>query len=475
MPKPKRIHARFITVCASWASLNNELDLAAGTVLKLIDRLTIAWSFVIFITNIVKFLTFQNKLKQTDSLALSAHETLDSYLHKIRSNPEQVEHYQLKHLLVLDYLPRINDFGKLYYGLVSVSIGAPLAWRIYLNLYRPHARSRASLSSLRALDTKRDLVRFFIRGPHEHQAVGKKHFDWSQSSWFVSSDKADTSRRPFGGPNFKVLSCIDLDSTRRRKEPLSRLHARRTSGQLDGRFMANLSSSSFSSEHLVQTAKTFRIPIRVFDFLQDRSKAHWLFLIKLVYFMCTWVSSVSVPILWLTVGGLATVMKNFSIPISRSGKLGLFMVLYGHLEQFYACTQAALFFIFTNIFITLFHADIVYKLQLLKRDLVDLNRRYLQVESGGASKRTLPTRKQVHTQQLKLWALFDQISQIDDFVSKYSVISMVTFVIGVSFGQSYLKVQDQKLKLATASVLLSNLLSFSYLYLLSWDIEKRVS
>jgi len=424
----------FFTVCAHLASVNSEFGLPTVPFLTIIDRITIVWSVVIFITSLLKFHTFKENPPQDLNDCMTG-EHLVSF----------------RDVLLLNYLPCVNEFGKLYYGLVSVSIGSPLAWRLYLSYYKQARHMSPNL------DAKRKLVIFFLEGSTSsskqsagihptgiiNASIHSKNFDWpllADNEVFKGSDVPSTKAEA----NCKPLA------------HLSYLHH----GQSAIRGKDKLARVGF-----------FNNPIRSLDYVTDRTETRWRYLVRHVYKVLSIIAMLSLPILCFTIEGLQMVMHNFSPSSDKVADLNRVLNLYGYMEQFYACTQGALFFVFTNIFITLFHIDLINKFRPVKRDLQWLN--MVQVTGGIDEVKSATTI--IRAQQMRLWAYFDNIAQLDSFVSKYSVISMITFIIGISFGQSFLKVEERSLKTGTAAVLISNFLSFSYLYLISWDIEQRVS
>lgn len=430
MMQPKREMNKFTTfnrsfmkLCLTWASLNAELDLPTGFLLKFFDQLTLVWSILILITSLLKFF-----IPLEVSVALISPDLNSTRL----AEPQR----ELRDLLLLNYLPRVNEFGKLYYGLVSVSVGAPLLWRIYLNYLRPRRRNSKTPNAARKL------VLFFINGPNVQiqSQVGCRH---SLAKQLLKSDDINTRLFTFD---------LDLITRSRRKTPLSTLH------------------HQLGARESKEADEVYRNPIRSHDFLADYSTKRWMFLARHVYCMILFIITVSLPIMYFTILGLDSVLDNFG---HQSGEDSL-LHLYGVCEQFYAITQAALFFVFTNIFIALFYADLMYKSAPIRLELRELDQLY-QVDMQRRLEKSYEEKVEMNLKQLRLWAYFDNIDQLDSFVNKYSIMSLLILVIGLSFGQSFLRIEIPELWMGTAAVLSSNIISFTFLYLISWRIEQRVS
>lgn len=432
-----KLNRIFLVVCAYCASLNTELGLPTRTWLVCIDRLTQGWSCVILATSLVKFIRFPREPAGRDQQS------------------------SLGDILALNYLPRINEFGKLYFGLVSISIGAALAWRLYLNSYRSKLMcSSANPTAQQLFDAKYEVIEFFMSGPTQHDTATirrsldqRRHAKAFESLASVRRIASDLASRFHRHPS---LHPVKLP---RQASLLARVHGW-------NRTLAPGHSAHGLGHQSTFLLQVYRVPIRSSDFLSDRSETRWNFLAKSVLAFASVLTVIGVPLFWLSIVGLESVRLQFGP--APSDQYHDLLLAYGMLEQAYACSQAAMFFVFTNVFITIFLADLMHKLRPIRREVEIICRLY-QVERV----RRLP-RGEIHRQQLQLWAYFDNVFVLDDFVSKYSVVSMTTLIIGLSFGQSYLKVTDPPLKVGTVAALLSNFLSFTYLHLVSWHIEQRV-
>lgn len=478
-----RANRILLSVCACWASINGEVGLPLNRLLQLFDSVTLAWSFFIMCTSSAKFLARDLSLNLTRGACFKGEDEPTLY-----------------DLLTINYLPRINEFEKLYHGLVSVSIGTSFFWRLYLRFYRAKffkaiaaattaTKNKTAVSNHR--DAKSQLVRFFYWGPpivaptQDLEQTGAKVV--RRFSVPSSAGSSELSLR-FGHRD--SLEWIELFEKFRVGDPAAcarevarslrsfrgkrgdndakRSEIPRRPGLIFGCKKATRPPAE-RQNHIIFN------PVRSYNFLEDDTWTRWRHISGNLAHMLVLIVLMTIPIMYYTITGLYSVMINFSYE-QLDTRLKLALYCYGVLEQVYSCTQAALFFIFTNVFITIFHADIQFKMNKIERDfcqlIVDFRRRD-RLESAQNSRR--PPKIFIHYQQLRLWALFDYIQQVDSFVSKYSVVSMSTFMIGLSFGQSFLKVEEPALKKGTAAVMFANFLSFSFLYIISWDIERRVS
>lgn len=410
-------------------------------------------------------------------------------------------HDGLSDLLLLNYLPKMDEFGKLYYGLMLVTIGAALYWRLYLNYYRQSLKYRrhhplCSPNGQRLFDAKCELIEFFMFGPQElpslaNAQVGQdcKWVDRDGLRWDMSSFPAALQRR---GRSRALATMDQLISARlcaenlaskfhkpatdpielpKQENLLARLHVRKLQTK-SSRPYERESTCGFDTRRLIEGStlhQVYRVPIRSTDFLRDKSASRWNYLAKQVHIFSFFLLISSIPLFYYTIVGLNAVRSQFhSDNWNKSNESrDKLLNIYGPLEQTYACTQASLFFMATNIFISLFYADLLYKSLPISRELRIISHLYRMEQLS-----CLP-RAEMYRQQLRIWAYFDNILVLDGFISKYSLISMATVIIGLSFGQSYLRVEDMALKAGTAAALISNLLSFTYLHLVSWHIEKR--
>ena len=449
----------FVTIASYWASVNVEFNLPTSLWLLAIDRLTIGWSVVIIITSSIKILDLHNLIQ------LQTTET---------NSTESLKPPTARDLLILNFMPQINDFGKLYFGVTSVTTGSALVWRIYLNFIRPnlgHHNRGPPASGSELFNPKREVVEFFKSGPQTLGEPRARHLRRRRRAVKPTEQTAGSWAWHW---SHKVAT-LHPDRQPRQGQLLAKIHGswRRKwrESQLDwsqAGCRPEEEEEEEGKEEQELVLQVYRIPIRSADFLHDRSQARWNFLARQVYAFCASCLIMSSVNLYYIVRGLHFVLVQFG-PQTGSGPLANWLFIYGALEQIYAITQAMIFFVFTNIFITLFHADLVYKMRPIRREIRILSHLYntMQLE-------TIPL-DQVRREQIRLWAYFDNIHQIDAFVSRFSLISMLTLIIGLSFGQSYLRVSNTSLKTATAFALLSNLMSFTYLHLISWSVEQIVS
>jgi len=515
----------FITTCSFWASVHKELNISRSVYVAFIDLTTIIWSFAILFTSFYKLVGSNHPLN---------HDKKKASLPSVGAGLGLGE---LKQLITLDYLPNIDQFSTLYYGLMLVTIGSALVWRLYLNFYRHsncYLKRHPTYSSDGNLlfDAKLELAEFFLSGPmdsnnkalqinyarlqddpsmldemirqrneqhkgqreesllpHFIQPLNKRkriHAIKSMEQLIIARHYAESLAARFHKPALfppelpkqeRLLARLHLTRDNlypnSKGSPLSSDHKLAQDPQCSGE--ARLRGGSIGGDMFEASSdgghmdlkQVYQVPIRAVDFLYDKSANRWNYLAGHLYKLVTITTILSIPLFYYIIVGLNSVRYKFRGP--QQGKIGVIFDLYGPLEQTYACLQASLFFIATNVFITLFHIDLIYKARPITREIMIISNMYRMEQLNR-----LP-QSEVYRQQLRIWAYFDNISQLDDFMSKYSLISMATIVIGLSFGQSFIRLEDVALKLGSGAAIVSNLFSFTYLHLVSWHIEKQTT
>lgn len=446
-----KLNQYFIKICSTFASVNNEFNIETNFFLRALDKTTLIWSFIALITNLIKYLQYQ---KFAEIGVRNQNNTNDF-------NCGGKYHYELKltDLILLNYLPCINEFGPLYYGLSCVAIGSPLIWRLYLNYYRP-LFSKKGLSSRVRHDGIIKIIRFFVYGPkNEAQQFEEKDLTRTVELELVRAREhhSHLSVELEYGQSYKLFNPISMDQL------LARYWRKNKTDYVDN-----------------NPSEFYENPIRKHNFFIWQSEARWNIMLRRVITIGFSISILSIPIVWFTIEGLNTVLIYFTIynDIGQKDFRPNILYYYGIAEQFYGCTQGALFFIFTNFFLIIFHSDLTYLFEMINKDINLLwKEMYSSAETTGIltpEPHNEDLTKRIHMIQTRLWAFFDHIVKIDSFVSKYSLISILTFVITILFGQSYLKVQEPALRRGTIAVVLTSFLSFTILYIISWDIERRV-
>lgn len=446
-----KLNRYFIKICSTLASVNDEFNIETNFFLRAFDRITIVWSFIALITNFLKYLQY------TQYAEIGSRD---------QDNPNDFNcggnhHHELKltDLILLNYLPCVNEFGPLFYGLTCVAIGSPLIWRLYLNYFRPRY-SEKSLSSKVHHDGIIEIIRFFVYGPNnESQQVGVKELSDTVELELIRAREhhCHLSVEIEYGQSLKLFNPISVN------ELLARYWRKNITNYEDN-----------------NPSEFYENPIRKHNFFTFQSEARWNFMLKRVVTIGLIISISGIPIIWYTIEGLETVLLFFTFH-NNNGERDLrinFLHYYGIAEQYYSCTQGALFFVFTNFFLIMFHSDLTYLFRFIDQDINLLWREiYSSVEATGTIKpepHNEALTRRIHMIQTRLWAFFDHVIKIDSFVSKYSLSSVITLVIGILFGQSYLKVQEPTLRRGAIAVLLANFFSFTILYVISWDIERRV-
>lgn len=443
------INEKFATFFAYLASVNIEFGMRPHLVYDFLDHTTLAWSSLIVFTSLLKFFLGSNmerlpsgvqqepisSLKQVN--VSNYKELLRLYFKRLhpqvlKAEPSSWQHEEptLTDCLLLSYLPKLGDFSSLYHSLICIALSPVLVWRLYLSWYRPLAQRRAKSKSGRRARreelkwcAKRKLVHFFIYGPGKEQ-----------------------------GGSFDGKATLKRDQVRRLARQLH--------------FVAHhqVAPLRINEERLNE--------VRVheyFDYEENHDQRRWLYLVKYVYAFWLLLLLIGSPITYFTYDGLSQFMQNFSFN-KRGSLAGRLLFVYGAFEQSYALVQASAIFVYTNLFITLFHADVQYKFERLKADLVKLRRRYLSGESDE------PMRESCSYQQCRLVAFFRYIGELDTYVSRYSYLAQAIFFIIMLFGHSYFwLIENDSLKYGSLVTLLGAFISFTYLFCAAWDIERKVS
>lgn len=449
-----KLNRSFITICSTLASVNNEFNIETNSFLRSWDKITLIWSFITLTTNCLKCLQYQQlaplgSRNQTNSNDFNCGEKY---------------HYvwKFEDLILLNYLPCINEFGQLYYGLSSVAIGSPLIWRLYLNYYRP-LFSKNNLSTKVCHDGIVEIIKFFLYGPdYNTKQIEEKEL--------LNTVELELTRAREHHCHLSVE--IEYGQSLKLFNPIPR-------DELLARYWRK--NISIFSANFDEISESYENPIRKHNFFTCRSNGRWNFIFKRVIIIGSIICLATIPITWFTIKGLRTVLIYCTLR-NNNGENDLridLLYYYGAAEQIYCCAQGALFFIFTNFFLIIFHADLIYSFRFITKDIYLLwGEIYSYVESTGIltpEPHDEALTKRIHMIQTRLWAFFDHIKKLDSFVSSYSLASIITLIIGILFGQSYLKVQEATLRRGTIAVLLANFLSFTTLYIISWDIERKVS
>lgn len=425
-----KVNGIIITVCASWASVNTEFNLPPNKWITALDWITMAWSAIILATTTTKLVTIDRKISE--------------------------DFPNLRDVLLLNYVPLIKDFGRLYYSMLLVGVGIPFIWRVYLNILRPMFDKKPHPK----YDAKRKLVQFLIEGPrispHGQLNIG------TIASVFAHCISPSEEAKIFA---HRPEDCVYRDGVPSRETIHSAYFSKKNRSLLTYLY----DSHDFDSADPYTLDQVYENPMKSNNFFSEYSQSRWKYLFKHVYCWNFGVCLYALPIFWCVGIGFNSVSGRFGAHHLITGYWATAIYLYGVSEQIYACCQTALFLTFTNLFVTLFHADLVFKARPIRRGLERINMLYL----NNCYNYSLAFKEDIQRQQLRIWAFFDDLTQLDTYVSKYSLISMILFVVSMSFGQSYFTLEDAALKTGTAAVMLSNFISFSFLYIISWDIEKR--
>lgn len=414
-----------------------------GFVARLWDRVSLLWSFVIVITNLARLYV----LKSSDQE--SSIETQQSTYKTIRN------------IAILNYTALIKDFKLVYCVLTLIHALILLIWRTYVIFYRP-LRCDIETRNIPA----RDLIRFFQNGPEEHRP--------SQSELefrIIGLAQKATRARSSWDHAINITQTINLIGN----SPLTRLHRRPSDDELN-----------FQDDSTPTGPQWFRNPIKGVNLETDHSYKRWNWLFMHTFIMGTCVSALGIPVTIFA----AMLLNSHALSLIQSQSLqgdenliNRMLVYYGLAEITYIFSQAFLILSSTNIFITLFYADLMYRCQSIKADLLihlaylEKNQLYNTHSSYtiGAGGHSHIVKRNIHAQQLRLWSYFNYIDQLDSFISKYSIVSRAIFIVGISFGQGFLRTTDPVLKGGTASVLIGNFLSFTHVHIISWRIESQVS
>lgn len=427
------INKIFFIIFSHGASVVTELQIPTNSFMLILGRLSLVWSCVISTTSVLKF--YASKSAESKI----CHETTDD-------------------LLLLNYLPCINEYGVLYYGQLSVFIISSLIWRTYLNFLRPHIKG----NHLHENSFMRRVAHFYLDGPHpDNDPAEAEQKQRSFIEWFVSIEQPTYDVLTKEMESCRMFVNLDIPSSLQKRKNclLMRMHE---------------SGGPNRPEDIYVDEQYFN-PIRTHDF-EENNLARWSFLAHRVYLIVFLMIVTGTPLYWGTLSGFDWFNQNFSLHEHRGevSKQGRILRIYGILEQYYSCTQVAVFSIYTNVIITLYHADLNLSARLVKQELHKL----LLLYHTGVRNNTdvkLMSLENIRLLQIRLLVYFDQVSQTDSFISHFSVVAMIKFIICTLFALSYFRVDDPGMKIASYCVIISIFTSVGYLHLLSWDVERRVS
>lgn len=370
----------------------------------------------------------------------------------------------IKDLLLLNYSTLIRD-GFSYCVMVLIFDGICLTWRLYIDFYRPMTDK-----GVHTVKAARGLIKFFMEGPRDHKPIVSHRL-------FKASD-LDIKHLPNSRdkPNSKwdnvatITQTIDLLGSK----PLSKVHQKVNMDRL---------TVVHDGFHPSQT-QWYKNPIKSINLEKDYSCERWIWLFSISLVINILNFSIGIPVVILAIVGLNHSAQQSVPPIAYEGSekhYNRLLVYYGHVEITYVCMQNFLLLATTNIFIGVFYADLIYKSRSIRQDLLSHLNHLTKIQSADPfdvikpRKHDYETRKVIHYQQLRLWSYFTYIDQLDTFMSKYSIVSRALFILGISFGQSFIRTGDQYLRIGTAAIMIGNFCSFCYMHLLSWHIESKVS
>lgn len=465
-----KLNRKFISICGYWASLSGEFNLPHEKLIGLmIGWLTMVWSLIIIVTCSSRLaeLTFKSK-----SPFQQLNRTLDQQRPTAWSE--------------LDDQPNLQTFGSLHYRLVIVSACTTLIWRLYLVLSRRAQSSEQVVSD--PFDGRQEAVDFFLNGPCtsavQYETTEKlfniyfrrncSHLPGFQRTFHGDEQTRDRHRNRGQDHDCGHEEDVSVDrfgNDLDKGEPADAA-AGKTGGPLSG---AHEQPRGHQSR-----LRTYRIPIGSADFLLDKSESRWLNIARHVHAYALLSTICAVLITCLILSGLSLLKERFRVtsvvrssdngePRGEGGehKLIVWLGVYEIIEQVYIISQLYAFLIATNVFVALFHQDLVYKAQLI---LDELQLLICHFSSGLIE--TVPL-KRVYWIQLRIWSYFNQISIVDRLISRYAVVLVIQLSIVMAFCQSFLWLNNAIFKRGIIAAISSNLLSLVYLHAVSEHLERK--
>lgn len=460
-----RVHRFFIHRYASCSSLNAELDLKIGWFPYLVDRFTLIWNTIIVITLIGRIYVLEpNGSGSGNGDSIQG----DEYRAVINSN-RQDDDYIIRDILILNYTFLYQDNGFIYCILTLIYDGIPFLWRLYLVYYRPTKRVGHDRQHM---TPARELVKFYMFGPDEYE-----HPSEHKDSHDLDPRRSVLVRRPKTRSSWDHIIAITQTVNLLGNSPLLRLHEK---PQVDNE-LERVVSTQFADKHW------FKNPVKNINMETDHSYKRWRWLLKTTMLLSTFILSLgllatSVSMFCLNEYSISLIMTSYNEENNLRTKVNKILTIYGITEVCYICIQVFLILSATDIFISLFYADLIYRSQSIESDLRDhlnylLDRELEDGIIGGSKFREHPpeVRWLVRHHQLRLWSYFYYIDQLDNFISEYNIIHRILFIMCIAVGQGFLRTKDSMLKMGTASVIIGNFLSFTFVHVISWHIESRVS
>ena len=385
------------------------------------------------------------------------------------------------HLLLSDFFPNMDSFGKLYYGLEFITFGLALVWRIHWIYARPWF-GRAKPSGLLSEEKRRptfnamyEMAHFLISSPSKSRETGGEACKHSCTLNFG---------RSAGGAPVELRS----EANREEADEESNYHGIQLFPAhlpRQQRLLTRVWLGSRADEELVDErrplAQYYRIPIGSEDIFCDKSWKRWSSLAVTQCALYLLINTLTIPLAYYTVVGIGALRYKFG-PRSMDSALCRWLSGYRLFEQIFSCHQAGMFFVAFNILIGLFRVDLWHKSEPLQAQLNALAACYTRGQISPAHKRArlkhgrpLPAPGLHSKLQRLVWAYFACLRDYDQFVSLQSVLAMTAAMAGMAISQSYIRMEDQALRWATLSGLCWNLASFTYLHVVSWHLERSAA
>lgn len=332
--------------------------------------------------------------------------------------------------LLVNYLPQINHFSKLYYGVYCVCAGIPIVWRIYIDyiLTKRLQKCKGSFSH------QQELISFILNGPNE-RCKNSGH-----NCHFVV--EADRVAAQFHKRNLEMLQ------ESRRESLLSRAYRK----------------DEYSND--IKVKSMCLVPINSADHLHDHSQDRLNSILRAVNIYLALTIIMKIPIYYFATIGL----YEFTVTTADNIKWSFHLItIYGVIEFSYIFYSVLSMLTFVHIWIIAFYADARYKCMALLDELDELKWEYsynerLDIPSEIISK--------LH---LKLWEYFTYLKLLDKNVAPYGRFLTILLLMGLSFSHAVLNLKEKAVQMVIGSVLATIIMTYFTLHSISNDLEQQVS
>lgn len=230
----------------------------------------------------------------------------------------------------------------------------------------------------------------------------------------------------------------------------------------------------------------FNNSVRSYDFLKNNCNHRWLYIYFNAWFRLIVLGMMYCVIIFLFCGAALEEFFEKKLQVTKfvtssNTKLitRIYVEAFMFAELIYVSLIPLFYFVITMTFFSVCHLDLCYRIYFIQgklhklRDFYKFKKNYNSVDNDYDDRELHLL--QAKKQQARLWWYFDYIGQLDSFVGNYSALSSIFVVYLVFTSILYHKVEYASIKYSTSVALFWYLVSYTYLFFCSWDIERKVS